>query len=460
MILRLFYLSLVAGISLLLGTSCWGKKAPVTVTTAYGAKLTIAPEDPRQLDYYKKKIEETLPLNRVLWESVIGNEAIKTMALRGEFVYVETFTPRLYAIRTDTGTRQWQFSLAKPLDFPLAVVADFPQRELALRTEINNLNKEIVEELKSAGRDELKVKSMRTRLDDIKVTYRVLKDKDVIYFTSGGMLFCLDRTSGKQLSQANLSFVPSTMAMASLYYIFIGALDRNWVYQLDAGDYFEQNWFKANAMIRTRPHYEHPMLYFGTDDGKIYSYDAESNALRWTFSTEKGIVADFLMDEDTLYIGSTDYALYAVDRYTGVLLWKIETGSPIVTRPTMDKRTVYQGDVQKTERILYFRSEEDALYAVDLLTVREKDDRGNDVTRATYKLRWKFPQGRQFLLRGKDHCYVIGLDNKTLYALNPDDGKVKKTYSLAMFPSRLSNLEAGALYLATADGYIYAVAEK
>ncbi len=443
------YIALI-GIAFLLLTAaaCGGSRAQSLKKKQQ--LLDVPVEDQKRLDYYKKKVQQNLPFKSVLWDAVVKEE-IKQVNLRGQVLYIETIAPRLYALDAKDGTQQWRFSLNAPVDFSVALVFDLPEQEVSVRNNIKDLSKELDIEIKSKSRDESKVQTLRKRLDSAKERYQDIKEQDVVYFTSAGIIYCLHRETGELITQKKLTFVPSTAPTATTSYIFMGSMEHHWVYQLDVKDYYPKNWFKAKTTIRGRPIYLHPLLYFATDDGIVYAYDIEREELLWSFKAEKSIKSDLFADSDILYVGSTDYALYALDRYAGELLWKVETGAPIMTRPVINKT--------EKDKELYFYSEGNALYALSLISVPTKDSYGNDITRSDYKLKWKCPKAKQFLIRGREYCYVIGTDDETLYALDPETGEEKNKWSLRLFPVRIGNREAGVVYLATEDGLIYAVQE-
>jgi len=199
-------------------------------------------------------------------------------------------------------------------------------------------------------------------------------------------------------------------------------------------------------------------------------------------------------------VGSTDFAVYGVDRYAGILLWKFETGSAITTPMRLDKMVTKTAMPAKTAppageekppaeagsegaekppadnapakmqdtifRTLYAYSDNNGLYALDLITnsvlVKDDDPSRPDREKIMRKAnpRWKFEDGKYFLIRGWNRIYVMGLDNNTLYALGTGERlDVKEKYDLSYFPARYSDLDDGTLYIASPDGYLFSVRE-
>jgi len=454
-----------------------------------GAELRSS--DVNRLEYYRGYIAKNLPFKQVRWEAVFSGEKVRQMSRYGDSLYVETDAYRFYSLNSKTGFRQWQLQLPAPIDYFISTVGDLPKKEAELRKSLIAVEKEISSESKGKDRDEDKIKSMRRQLQALQQEFLSLRLRDVIYLTCKGSLYCIDRSVGTILWQAQLEFVPGTTPCATIASVFIGSLDVYRVYQVDTTLKYEKDWFKVAEPVNTTPLYENLTLYFGSQDGKVYAYDIVQHKLLWSYQTEKSIAADMILDEDILYVPSTDFAIYGVDRYAGILLWKFETGSAVTTPMRLDKVTIKAAaPVQapppeagsegsgatdnapaKTpqdtiSRTLYAYSDNNGLYALDLITssviIKDEDpskpDREKIIRKA--KPRWKFEDGRDFLVRGQKRIYVLGLDNNTLYALGTGERlDVKEKYNLASFPARFADLNEGILYIATPDGYLFSVKE-
>jgi len=460
-----------------------------------GAELRSS--DIKQLEFYRGYISKNLPFKQIRWEAVFSGEKIRRMSRYGDALYVETDACRLYSVNIKTGFRQWQVQLPAQTDYFISTVGDLPKKEAELRKSLMSVEKEIAGESKRKDRDEDKLKSMRRQLQALQQEFLSLRMRDAIYLTCRGSLYCIDRSVGTILWQSRMDFVPGTTPCSTIASVFIGSLDFYRVYQIDTTLKYEKDWFKAAEPVSTTPIYENPTLYFGAQDGKVYAYDTIEHKLFWSFQTEKSISTDMILDDDILYVGSTDFALYGVDRYAGILLWKFETGSAITTPMRLDKivtraaipaKTPPAGEeklpveagsegsgatdsasakIQDTvSKTLYVYSDNNGLYALDLITssviIKDEDPSKSDREKIIRKAkpRWKFEDGKYFLIRGWNRIYVVGLDNNTLYALGSGERlDVKEKYDLSYFPARYSDLDDGTLYIASPDGYLFSVRE-
>jgi outer membrane protein assembly factor BamB len=473
---------------------------PKPVSSADNAPVTeLRSSDIKQLEYYRGYISKNLPFKQIRWEAVFSGEKVRRMSRYGDSLYVETDACRLYSVNIKTGFRQWQVQLPAPTDNFISTVGDLPKKEAELRKSLMSVEKEITGESKRKDRDEDKIKYMKRQLQALQQEFLSLRMRDAIYLTCRGSLYCIDRSVGTILWQAQMDFVPGTTPCSTIASVFIGSLDFYRVYQVDTTLKYEKNWFKAAEPVSTTPIYENPTLYFGAHDGKVYAYDTIEHKLFWSFQTEKSISTDMILDDDILYVGSTDFAVYGVDRYAGILLWKFETGSAITTPMRLDKMITKAALPAKTpapsgeenpsaetgnegsdkpadsapakmpgtiSKTLYAYSDNNGLYALDLITnsviIKDEDpsrpDREKVLRRA--QSRWKFEDGKYFLIRGWNRIYVVGLDNKTLYALGTGERlDVKEKYDLSLFPARYSDLDDSTLYIASPDGYLFSVRE-
>jgi outer membrane protein assembly factor BamB len=447
--------------------------------------------DIKQLEYYREYISKNLPFKQISWEAVFSGEKVRHMSRYGDALYVETDASRIYSVNIKTGFRQWQVQLPAQTDHFISTVGDLPKKEAELRKSLMSVEKEISGESRRKDRDEDKIKSMKRQFQALQQEFLSLRMRDAIYLTCRGSLYCIDRSVGTILWQSQMDFVPGTAPCSTIASVFIGSMDFYRVYQVDTTLKYEKDWFKSAEPVSTTPMYENPTLYFGAHDGKVYAYDTSEHKLFWSFQTEKSISMDMIMDDDILYVGSTDFAVYGIDRYAGILLWKFETGAAITTPMRLDKMVIKAAMPAKTpspeagsegvekaadsapakvqdiiSRTLYAYSDNNGLYALDLITnsilIQDDDpsrpDREKIIRKA--KPRWKFEDGKYFLIRGWNRIYVVGLDNNTLYALGTGERlDIKEKYDLSYFPSRYSDLEDGTLYIASPDGYLFSVRE-
>lgn len=153
-----------------------------------------------------------------------------------------------------------------------------------------------------------------------------------VYFGSGdGKVYALDAQSGR----LKWSFAAKGPVMGSPLVIggrvYVGSSDHN-LYALDAGTGSLLWTFKAGDVIRTRPAYGNGAVYFGAWDGNLYAVDAGTGKQLWYTSPASSIYFSPANGSVLYYRGRIfattpndsrvgGYGLRAYDAVTGKLLW-------------------------------------------------------------------------------------------------------------------------------------------
>ena len=87
-------------------------------------------------------------------------------------------------------------------------------------------------------------------------------------------------------------------------------------------------------------------VYAGNNDSRVYSFDADTGELAWTFSTGGYVysgptVANVPGTPPTVYIGSFDGNAYALDAKSGQTRWTFAMGGRVIGSLSVIGRTVY-----------------------------------------------------------------------------------------------------------------------
>jgi outer membrane protein assembly factor BamB len=94
-------------------------------------------------------------------------------------------------------------------------------------------------------------------------------------------------------------------------------------------------------------------VYAGNNDSRVYSFDADTGELAWTFSTGGYVysgptVAKVPGTPPTVYIGSFDGNAYALDARTGEARWTFDMGGRVIGSLSVIGRTVYAATFDDT----------------------------------------------------------------------------------------------------------------
>lgn len=83
-------------------------------------------------------------------------------------------------------------------------------------------------------------------------------------------------------------------------------------FEIETGLFQNNQRFRTGATIRSSPAAADGVLYFGSDDGKMYAVDLETFEERWSFQTGGEVRSSPAIGDGVIYFGSRDGFLYAV----------------------------------------------------------------------------------------------------------------------------------------------------
>ncbi len=172
-------------------------------------------------------------------------------------------------------------------------------------------------------------------------------------------------------------------------------------------------------------------VYVGSEDGTMYAFDATTGARLWASATGYSIISSPAVANGMVYIGSRDYNLYAFDATTGATLWTGPTDGDLITSPAVGNRMVYIG------------SRDSKLYAFDAITgVRL----------------WKTSTGQ-----GIDASPAVangmvynGSRDGIMYAFNAMTGATRWMASTNFIINSSAAVANGVVYVGSRDGKMYA----
>jgi len=173
-------------------------------------------------------------------------------------------------------------------------------------------------------------------------------------------------------------------------------------------------------------------VHIPCEDGKLYTLDPNGSLL-WSYDVNSPLLSSPTIGPDgTVYVGSKNGKLYAID-INGNLLWTHTTDGPISSSPAVSE----DGNV-------YVGSQDGKLYALS--------QEGSELWSFETKGPGTVPSGSIFAspaIAANGTVYIAGLYDPNLYALDPNDGKLKWT----------CNFESGGWPFASPvvakDGIIY-----
>ncbi len=151
--------------------------------------------------------------------------------------------------------------------------------------------------------------------------------------------------------------------------------------------------------IRSSPAADSGTVVFGADDGKVYAFDAETGARRWTFDAGAPVVASPLIVSGTVFVGNRLGTFFALNLSSGRAAWQSRTGAPIYANGVPAGDIIIVGNLAG-EAIGFRKSDGMRLWHTDL---GGPINAGGAVAGSTV---------------------YIGTMKKQIFGLNPEDGAI------------------------------------
>jgi outer membrane protein assembly factor BamB len=242
--------------------------------------------------------------------------------------------------------------------------------------------------------------------------------------------------------------------------------------------------FKTGAAIWSSPAVDEGRVYFGSNDGFVYSLKADSGVLAWQFKTGGWVVGRPTLNGEYLYVLSDDGLLYKLHKRTGKAAWKFDTHGGSVKRieynppeavdfdvltsaPTVVDGTVYVGSADRNLYALdantgaekwHFTTQDlvrsTPAVADNIVVVGSRDHHVYAVDSKTGALRWKHDTLREVVsspLVLNDTAY-IGSRDSNLYAFDVPTGKIKwRLFYWTSFVESSARAWDGILYIGSSD---------
>lgn len=242
--------------------------------------------------------------------------------------------------------------------------------------------------------------------------------------------------------------------------------------------------FKTGAAIWSPPSVDERAVYFGSNDGFIYSLNAGNGKLLWQFKTGGWVVGSPTLNGGHLYVVSDDGFLYKIEKQTGKLVWQFDTRGGSVARILYDPPASVDFEPLTSAATVvadtvYVGSADTNLYAIDANSGRQKwHFATQDVVRSTPAvaegvvlfgsrdhnvyaldaktgaLKWKYDTLREVVSNALvvDGTAYIGSRDSNLFAFDLFTGKIKwKFFYWTSFVESSARIRDGILYIGASD---------
>jgi outer membrane protein assembly factor BamB len=85
------------------------------------------------------------------------------------------------------------------------------------------------------------------------------------------------------------------------------------------------------------------VVYFGSNDGKIYALNAATGAFKWSYTANGNVASSPAIADGLVFVGSDDHKLYVLNASNGDVIWSYATGDMVVSSPAVAYGVVFVG---------------------------------------------------------------------------------------------------------------------
>ena len=93
--------------------------------------------------------------------------------------------------------------------------------------------------------------------------------------------------------------------------------------------------------VQSSPAVANGVVYFGSEDHKVYALKASTGAKLWSYTTGDVVESSPAVANGVVYVGSFDGNVYALNASTGSKLWSYATGASVYSSPAVANGVVY-----------------------------------------------------------------------------------------------------------------------
>jgi outer membrane protein assembly factor BamB len=179
---------------------------------------------------------------------------------------------------------------------------------------------------------------------------------DFVYVSGvDGYLYALDRTTGefeggagwrRPLAPADtLPPLVSGPALDSEGKVVAVGSENGKVYAYDAATGEEVWQFTTGGKVWSTPIIRDGTVYFGSHDKNIYAVSLATGEQKWAYRTGGSVVGRPLLFRSLVIVGSFDRKLYAIEASSGIKRWSVSGGNWFWAGPVSDGTTIFAGSM-------------------------------------------------------------------------------------------------------------------
>ncbi len=243
-------------------------------------------------------------------------------------------------------------------------------------------------------------------------------------------------------------------------------------------NFFLNSSVSADWTFHSSPVISTGILYFGSDDSKVYAVNIGTGEESWNYTTQRDVWASPLVVSSTVYVGSMDWNMYALDRFDGSLRWFFTANESIVS------------SAKYVDGTLVFAAQDGYVYFVNATTGLQTQSPfvtggqiwgtpavvdgtviigSNDGNVSRFRLSdrsvvWNYtlsPDPMGFVKYSSAAVYggrvFIGSDDTYAYSFDLETGALAWRFKTGNYVFATPGVHAGRVFIHSTDGNLYAI---
>lgn len=256
-------------------------------------------------------------------------------------VYVTSYDGHVYALKSDSGKKIWQFPADKKPEPPPAEGDEKVAKEKAAKD-------------KDAPANSAAVEPAAPEITPGEFSYAAPTVKDGVLYVGNldGYMYAIRTADGTLEWRFKAGEGITSTALVQGGVVYFGSKDNN-VYAVDAESGKKVIWkFTTGDDVLSSPKVENGVLFIGSNDNNFYALDLKTGKEKCHFSAKGPVVSYAAFYKNLVFFagGQGDGNIYAVDEGTCKLFFSSKTGYKIESDPVLDGANLY---VTSGDRKLY-----------------------------------------------------------------------------------------------------------
>jgi outer membrane protein assembly factor BamB len=184
-----------------------------------------------------------------------------------------------------------------------------------------------------------------------------------LYIIPGDVTTSVDATTGNEYSRLNQVWCIGTGSVQASNWPMWRADPMHSSTAQQGPSSLTLNWkFTTNGSVISSPSVVNGIVYFGSQDKKIYAIGAWSGSLIWSFTTRNAVESSPAVVNGKVYTGGDDGYVYCLDAYTGALIWNTYVNGDL---PFTYNTIVLKSSPAVSDGIVYIGSLNNYMYALN-----------------------------------------------------------------------------------------------